>query len=382
MQVTNKIAVTGLGVVCAIANTINDFWNALQTENSSIKNWDDLKHADFKYIHACRVTDFECDPLHRGFHFSVAAIEQAITQANCKSTQKWGLFLGTTMGESAAFEAMAEKRQTLNPEEYTGFGICKRLVKKYPKIKIFQCFATACAAGNYALKAGIEALQKDEVSIAIVGGVDPFSRIAMTGFSRSRAMSASGICKPFDVHRDGMVLGEGAGFLVLEKVQNATQRNANILAVLEDCALSCDAYHPTAPKPDSSGIIDCFTQLLNKNNLNPTEIDWISAHGTGTKLSDQSEAQAIAKVFTTHKPYVSSIKPKIGHTLGAATAIEAIVSVLSIQHQTIPHTINYKDAEFDILIPKKPVLTKVNKVLNCGYAFGGLNSITLFSSWN
>lgn len=382
MYSINKIAVTGLGVVCSLGNTITDFWNALLNDSSGIKNWEDLKHADFKYIHASRVENIECDPLQRGFHFSVAAIEQAIKQAGCSNTEKWGLFLGTTMGESAAFEAIAEKKQMLIPEAYTGFGICKRLMKKYPAMHKFQCFATACAAGNYALKAGMDALQKGEISIAIVGGVDPFSKIAMTGFSRSRAMSPSGICKPFDVHRDGMILGEGAGFLVLEKVEKATSRKANILAVLDDGALSCDAYHPTAPKPDSSGIINCFQQLLKINNLKQSEIDWISAHGTGTKLSDQSEAQAIAKVFETHEPYVSSIKPKIGHTLGASTAIEAIVSVLSIQHQTIPHTLNYTNTEFDLRIPKKPVLTKVNKVLNCGYAFGGLNSITLFSSWN
>ena len=382
MLTTPKIAVTGLGIVCSIANNINDFWNALLNDSSGIKNWEDLEHLDFKYTHASRVENFECDVLQRGFNFSVAAIEQAIAQANCSSTEKWGLYLGTTMGESAAFEAIAENNKTLIPEEYTGFGICERLRKKYLKITKFQCFATACAAGNYALKAGMDALQNGEVSVALVGGVDPFSKIAMTGFSRSRAMSPSGICKPFDANRDGMILGEGAGFLVLEKADSATKRNANVLAILEDCALSCDAYHPTAPKPDSSGIISCFQHILKTNEMEHSEIDWISAHGTGTKLSDQSEAKAIAKVFHKHLPYVSSIKPKIGHTLGAATAIEAIVSVLSINHQTIPHTLNYKNQEFDILIPTKPVLTKVNKVLNCGYAFGGLNSITLFSSWN
>ncbi len=382
MRTNNTIAVTGLGVICSLANNINDFWNALLNDSSGIKNWEDLKNLDFKYTHASRVENFECDAFQRGFRFSVSAIEQAIEQADCSSIENWGLFLGTTMGESAAFEAIAEKNKTLMPEAYTGYGICKRLMKTYPKITKFKCFATACAAGNYALKAGLVALQNGEVSVAIVGGVDPFSKIAMTGFSRSRAMSPSGICKPFDANRDGMILGEGAGFLVLEKADNATERNANVLAILADCALSCDAYHPTAPKPDSSGIIDCFQHILRTNEIQHSEIDWISAHGTGTKLSDQSEAKAIAKVFHKHKPYVSSIKPKIGHTLGAATAIEAIVSVLSIKHQTIPHTLNYKNQEFDILIPTKPILTKVDKVLNCGYAFGGLNSITLFSSWN
>ncbi|MGB1309016.1 MAG: beta-ketoacyl synthase N-terminal-like domain-containing protein [Oceanihabitans sp.] len=331
MQITNKIAVTGLGVVCSLANTIDDFWNAILDNSCGIKQWNDLKDLDFKYAHASRVENLNCDPLHRGFYLAKSAINQAIAQAESKTLKNCGLFLGTTIGESAAFESIASGNTKLKSEDFTGLGITKRLQKEFPNISTSTCFATACAAGNYALKAGMEALQNKTVSIAIVGGVDPFSKIAMTGFSRNRAMSPSGICKPFDVERDGMVLGEGSGFLILEKVENAVSRKANILAILADCTLSCDAYHPTAPKPDASGIIDCFQHILKSNALTPDAIDWISAHGTGTKLSDASEAKAIHKVFSNKKPYVSSIKSKIGHTLGAATAIEAIVSVLSLQ---------------------------------------------------
>ena len=382
MLVTNQVAITGLGVVCSLADNVDDLWQALLDDSCGVKNWNDLKALDFKYSHAARVEHFDCDPLLRGFSFSVSAINQAIYQANCNLDNNWGLFLGTTMGESAAFEAMANRSQLINPKLYTGNGICKRLLKHFPQVNNFECFATACAAGNYALKSGMDALQNRDVSVAIVGGVDPFSKIAMTGFSRNRAMSPSGICKPFDSNRDGMILGEGAGFLVLERLDNAIDRSAKILAILDDCVLSCDAYHPTAPKPDSSGIIDCFNNVLNSNHIKKQDIDWISAHGTGTKLSDKSEAQAIARVFDNHKPYISSIKPKIGHTLGAASAIEAIVSVLSINQQVIPPTLHYKNPEFDILVPKQPIKTNVSRVLNCAYAFGGLNSITSFSSWN
>ena len=380
MLETNKIAVTGLGVVCAIAQDTNTLWQKLLDNSCAVKNWDDLKALDFKYAHAARVEHFDCDPLQRGFAFSEKAIEQAIEQANNKTDRDWGLFLGTTMGESAAFEQMAENKR-LDPRDYTGYGICKRLKERFSQIDHFECFATACAAGNYALKSGMDALFHNKVNVAIVGGVDPFSKIAMTGFSRNRAMSPSGICKPFDSERDGMILGEGAGFLILERLETARDRGAKVLALLEDCVLSCDAYHPTAPKPDASGIIDCFNNLLERNKIAKIDVDWISAHGTGTKLSDRSEAQAISKVFS-KTPYVSSIKPKIGHTLGAASAIEAIVSVLSIEHQTVPPTLHYKTPEFDILVPKRPIHTTVHRVLNCAYAFGGLNSITSFSSWH
>ena len=378
---TDGIAITGLGVVCSVARTIDEFWQALVSKQSGIREWDDLKDLDFKYSHAHRVADLNCDPLSRGYEMAKEAISHALEQARPEAKSNAGLFLGTTMGESAAFEALAEGNQNISQQDFNGDGICRRLRKQFPQVKLHRCYATACAAGNYTLKAAKDALQSKRVDLAIAGGVDPFSKIAMTGFSRARAMSPSGLCRPFSPDRDGMVLGEGAGFLILERMKDAQQRQANILATLDACALTCDAYHPTAPRPDSVGIINCFEQLLafGENKENP--IDWICAHGTGTKLSDISEARAIAQVFAGDAPLVSSIKAHIGHTLGAATAIEAIASILSIVHQQIPPTVNTKLSNLEVTIPTEVVSRPIKKVLNCGYAFGGLNSITQFSKW-
>lgn len=369
-----------MGVLCSIADDIANFWQAIISKKCGIREWEDLRSLDFKYTHAHRVSHIDCDPLCRGFELAKRAISQALEQAGPNSKSRIGLFLGTTMGESAAFEAIAEGNKNIAAQDYTGEGICLKLRKHFPQITMHRCFSTACAAGNYALKAAREALVYGDIDIAIAGGVDPFSKIAMTGFSRARAMSASGLCRPFSADRDGMVLGEGAGFMVLELLQE-DKAPSRVMATLDGCALTCDAFHATAPRPDASGIVRCFNQLSTLTGNDFSSIDWICSHGTGTKLSDISEARAIRKVFGEKEPWVSSIKAHIGHTLGAATAIEAIVCVLSILEGQIPPTVNTKSSDLEVEIPTRPVSLSVNRVLNCGYAFGGLNSITQFSKW-
>ena len=381
-QKTSKIVVTGMGVMCSLGQSVNQFWQAIKAKNSGIQFWEDLEALDFKYSHAGRIANFDCDPLNRGFYLSKHAIAEALDMSQFSTSLKAGLFLGTTMGESGAFEAIAEGDKNIDPKDYTGDAICRNLRISFPQLQIHRCYATACAAGNYAIIGAMNALKNKRIDAAIAGGVDPFSKIALTGFTRSRAMSPSGFCKPFSPQRDGMILGEGSGFLVLERLEDAKKRKATILAMVDGGALSCDAFHPTAPKPDSSGIIRCFNQLLKQTDTSIKTIDWICAHGTGTKLSDASEAQAIKKVFKNNAPIISSVKAHIGHTLGAATAIEAIVSVLSIKDQCIPPTANTLSTDFDIDVATQVIEKPINNVLNCGYAFGGLNSITQFSKWN
>ena len=380
MQSDNTIVVTGMGLMTSIGVNISEFWINLLQGKSGVSHWQDLQQQDFKYAHACRIKNVQCEPVHRAFTLAKDAISQAIQQADCGNEKRFGLYLGTTMGESAAFETVAEGDTSLDLHNYTGYAVTKRLSKDFPNVNEFQCFATACSAGNYAIQAGIHALQNKHIDIAIVGGVDPFSKIAMTGFSRSRAMSSSGICQPFSSHRDGMLLGEGAGFLILEPLMSAEERGAEILAITKGSTFSADAYHATAPRPDSTGIIDCFQQWSN-HQVDIGDTDWISAHGTGTQLSDQTEAAAIQTVFREHPPLVSSIKGHIGHSLGAASAIEAIVCVLSIIHQTIPQTLHSQSEEFEIPVVTTAMEYEVNQVLNCAYAFGGLNSISIFQRW-
>lgn len=382
MQKTNPIVVAGMGVASPVGMSLTDFWESVLSGQSAIQEWEDLQALNFKYSHACRIEDFHCDPFRRGYHLAKHAVTNAIEMVEFDRDSKIGLFVGTTMGESGAFEAFAEGELTDYPRDFTGDSICRKLKEDFPWIKQSQCFATGCAAGNYAIHGALIALTAGQVDVAIVGGVDPFSKIAMTGFSRSRAMSPSGICRPFSAERDGMILGEGAGFIVLQRSTDAMKNNNKIYAQVAGTALTCDAFHPTAPKPDASGIIHCLQQLFSLTNTEPNAIDWICSHGTGTKLSDASESTAIANVFDGKVPVVSSMKATMGHTLGAATALEAIVSVLSIHHQLIPPTANTKQSDFNVNIATKPLAMEVKEVINCGYAFGGLNSVSQFSRWN
>jgi len=231
----------------------------------------------------------------------------------------------------------------------------------------------ACAAGNYAISYGFDLIRKGEIEFAIVGGADALSRVAFQGFQRLYAMSP-GVCSPFDKNRQGMLLGEGAGILILESLERAKKRNATIYAKVLEYGLSCDAYNMTIP--NRIGIKKAMAKAVKNATISVDEIDYISAHGTGTTQNDKEESNAINEVFGGRKVAVSSIKSMLGHTLGAASALEALVCCLALKNDTIPPTINFKtpDPECNIdCVPNKARRIKLNKVLNNGFAFGGNN---------
>jgi 3-oxoacyl-[acyl-carrier-protein] synthase II len=200
---------------------------------------------------------------------------------------------------------------------------------------------TACAAGNYAIGYGFDFIKKGDLNYAIVGGSDAFSKLAFTGFQRIYAMSPD-ICSPFDKNRKGMMVGEGAGILLLESLESALQRNAQIYAEIAGYGLSCDAYHMTASKPE--GISKAILNALRYANTSKDEIDYINAHGTGTSGNDKNECAAIKRVFKdrVRSIPVSSIKSMLGHPMGAASAIEALTCCLTVKENIIPPTINFK----------------------------------------
>jgi len=237
-------------------------------------------------------------------------------------------------------------------------------------------FPTACAAGNYAIGYGFDILQNNEVDFILAGGSDAFFYVAYLGFQRLYAMSTDK-CQPFDKNRKGMMLGEGAGMLVLERLDSALKRKADIYAEILGLGLSCDAFHPTAPDPD--GVAKVMENALSRSGLTYKDVDFICAHGTGTPTNDKVEAQAIKSVFkerAKHIP-VNSIKSMLGHCMGAASAIEAAACCLTIKYGIIPPTINFEtpDPECDIdCVPNEARRQTVNVALNNGFAFGGNNS--------
>ncbi|MEK6739168.1 MAG: beta-ketoacyl-[acyl-carrier-protein] synthase family protein, partial [Planctomycetota bacterium] len=209
-------------------------------------------------------------------------------------------------------------------------------------------------------------------------GSDPFSKVAYTGFARLGAI-APDICQPFDKNRKGMMVGEGSGMLLLESLEHAMKRGAHIYAEITGYGLSCDAYHITIPHPDGEGVVSAMKKALKNANLKPEDVQYISAHGTGTPANDKAETISIKKVFGEKPAHlaISSIKSMMGHTMGAASAIEAITCALVVQNDIMPPTINYEtpDPECDLdYVPNVMRKQPVNIALNNAHAFGGNNS--------
>jgi len=383
-----SVVVSGVGVVSALGGDTASTWRAVLAGESAARAWEDLADEGFPLTVACRIDPAaELPPAHgRGAALARRAAAEALGQAGLVDdegrltddvdTSRVGVFVGTTMGESAEFETALD-RGAFALADATGPAFARAIAQAYDITGPLQTLGTACAAGNYAIGAAARALAAGRVDIAIAGGVEPFSRIAMLGFARMRAMAPHG-CAPFDVGRRGMTLGEGAAVLVLQRAEDVTPGRS--LAVVGALGLATDAHHPTAPRDDGRYLQQAMREGIRRTGIEPGDIGWVSAHGTGTPLSDAAEALSLRAVFGTALgtvPPVSSVKGALGHTMGAATAIEAVLAVQALRERMLPP--NAGMAEVDPALEVDVVTTareapELRWVLNCGFAFGGLNS--------
>jgi 3-oxoacyl-[acyl-carrier-protein] synthase II len=392
-----RIVVTGLGVVSSIGIGKDNFWDSLikgKSGISTITSFDTSQH--FSH-YGGEVKDFNPEDfidkkrvklMGRTSHLAISATKLALEDAGLGekdlSQYRVGVCIGTTMGEPQRLEEIDRVWIREGIEK-----VDKRLIFQYPTNTVSsniaiefefrahnRIFTTACSAGNYAIGYGYDLLRLGKADIVIAGGSDSFSYVAFTGFNQL-LLIAPQICQPFDKNRKGIIVGEGAGALILEALENALERSANIYAEILGYGLSCDAHHMTTPHED--GIVECIMDALRQTNLTPEDIDYINAHGTGTPHNDRAECSAIKRVFGKRykKIPISSIKSMLGHTMGASSAIEAIACCLTLKNNIIPPTINYQtpDPECDIdCVPNKARKQKVNIVLNNAFAFGGNNA--------
>ncbi|HRP30876.1 MAG TPA: beta-ketoacyl-[acyl-carrier-protein] synthase family protein [Agriterribacter sp.] len=372
-----RIVITGIGVVSPLGIGMDTLWINLLKGKTSLQQFNDLETAGYRNTSACRVTNFDAPPIHRGAWMALEATKQAITQAKLQLPKNTGVFLGSTLGESLAYEKAAEGAD-INPEEYNTFSLAQSIARTYQLNGPIQALSTACTAGNYAVGAALSSLGRGDIDVAIAGGTEPFSRIAMVGFTRSRAMATDG-CKPFDAHRTGMVLGEGAAIFILERLEDAIKRDVTPLATVFALGLSCDAYHPTSPHPDGRGLAQAIINTFQQANIRADDIDWVNIHGSGTRVSDAAEAMALKNIFKNKMPLLSGSKGAIGHALGAASAIELAICVKGISTQTVPPTPGHTvpDEEIGLDCTTHPVHKKINWVINNASAFGGLNASLL-----
>ena len=325
--------------------------------------------------------------LGRASQMAISASAMALEDANLPSKNlpkaRTGVMIGTTIGEKP-LEELVDTWVRGGLKEIDRQRILQASVNNISANTAIYfgaqgqnyVFSTACAAGNYAIGYGFDLIRDGGLDYVLAGGSDSFFYVAFVGFQRLYAM-ATEKCQPFDKNRKGMMLGEGSGMLLLERLDLALKRNADIYAEVLGYGLACDAFHATAPDPE--GIAKTMEKALKETNLTYKDIDYISAHGTGTPTNDKVECQAIKKVFKErYKDIpVSSIKSMLGHSMGAASAIEAIACCLTVKEDIIPPTINFQtpDPECDIdCVPNQARRKVVNVALNNGFAFGGNNA--------
>lgn len=378
---STRVVITGMGVVSPLGRSVNALWENLLAGASAVREWPDLAAGGYRCARACRIDSFTSEPLRRGRALGIAAAEQAIAGSGLSLPAGTGVYIGSTLGESEAFERAAEG-EAIDLADHMVPSFTEGLRARFQLTGPRESLATACAAGNYAVGAAMAALRNGEVECAIAGGIEPFSKLSMVGFSRSRAMAPE-TCRPFDAHRNGMMLGEGAAVFVLERAQDALRRGATPLAEVVSLGLACDAYHPTAPRPDGTGMRAAMQSALDAARIAPADVDWVNAHGSGTRASDAAEATALHALFGAALPPVSGSKGALGHALGASAAIELAICVQGLREGVVPPTAGHEEpeAEGGIACTREPLSRRMRWVMNNAFAFGGLNSALLLRSW-
>lgn len=395
-----KVVITGIGVISCNAIGAARFAEALRNGESGIRRQVSRLNEGFNAYYLGAVQGFEPEgwiwnqnpgQLGKAAKFTVAAARMALEDAGMSpelvQSLRGGVCIGTTDGEAIGMEERI--RQSLE-QDLESMDVSPACIRNMPPHAISAAVArefglrgevmtltTACAAGNYAAGYGYDLLRGGEADFMLCGGVDILTRRIVAGFSRLGSV-APFVCQPFDMERKGLIPSEGACVLVLETVDSALRRGARIYAEVLGYGVSCDASHITAP--DAGGIVRAMRMAHEMAGVRPEQIDYISAHGTGTSLNDTTEVKALREVFGDHLPPVSSIKSMIGHSFGAAGALGLAACALAITHGFIPPTINHlvPDPELDIdCVPNIARDCEVNVVQNNAFAFGGNNAIVI-----
>ena len=385
--------VTGLGLVTPIGTGKNAFWRALLAGENGLRPIISFDTAQFRTHRGGEVQNFDpslyctrvrATRIGRGAQMAVAASRLALEDAGLNLQQydpaRIAVTLGTTMGESQVAErfdteSASAKSGAKYGLRYPSESISAAVAREFELRGPINMMATACAAGNYAIGHGADLLETGQADIVLAGGADPFSRVAFIGFNSMHAVTPD-FCQPFDRLRKGMAVSEGAAVLVLEKFAAARRRGATIYARVAGCGIANDAHHMTAPHPQGRGAVRCMRNALMAAGISPEHVDYISAHGTGTQANDKIETMAIKTALgaAAYGIPVSSIKSMMGHTMGAASAIEAAACALALRHGVLPPTINYheKDPECDLdYVPNCARERQTRTVLSNSFAFGG-----------
>ncbi len=408
-----RVVVTGMGLITGIGMDLETFWSSLMQGRSGVGPITMFDTSEFTTRIAAEVRDFdptaymerkEAKRMDRFVQFAVAATRSALQDASFVVPQdcpdRTGVLIGSGIGGITTMEEQFDVLATKGPKWISPFFI-PMLISDMGSGQVSILFGakgpnstvvTACATGTHAIGDAYHIIRRGDADVMIAGGAEaPISRLGLGGFCSSRALSTRNdeperASRPFDKDRDGFVMGEGAGILLLESLDHALARGARIRAEIVGYGLTGDAYHMTAPAPGGEGAARAMAMALRTAWVEPTAVDYINAHGTSTEPNDRLETAAIKATFGDHawQVAISSTKSMTGHLLGAAGAVEAIATVLAMERSMVPATINYEtsDPECDLnYTPNQPVSRSITYGLSNSFGFGGHNASLLLKRW-
>ena len=396
-----RVFVTGAGVISSVGFGREPFWDALCAGRSGASTVELFDTSSFDRNVACEVKDFrprdfltaaEVRRSGRCSQMAMAAARLAVQDAGLGKElrgPRTAVVMGTTMGEANTLGRLEEAwihngESSVNRSKLATYGTTLlpiHIARAHGARGIVQSMPAACAAGNYAIGFASDLLRSGRADIAICGAAEVIEKLQFAGFVRLGAV-AKERCQPFDQGRTGLLVGEGAGILVLESEASVIRRGAAPIAEVGGYGLACDAHHITRPHPEGSGSVAAMSMAIRSSGLTPREVDFVNAHGTGTAANDKVETRVMHDVFGRRQPVLTSVKSMLGHCMGAASAIEAVSCVLTLRDGVIPPTIHYEtpDPECEVnLAANTAVKRPVGVVLNNSLAFGGYDAVVAFA---
>ncbi len=404
-----RVVVTGLGAVSPLGIGVERTWDGIINGRSGVGPITGFDVSAYSVRIAACVDDWDPSPwldskearrLARFQQFAVAAADMAMADSGLEVSEaeadRFGVIVGSGIGGLSTMEEQKEILDTKGPGRVSPFLVPMMIVDlaaghisiRHNARGINYATVSACATGSHAIGEAGEAIKRGDADVIIAGGFDcGVTPLGLAGFASARSLSTRNdepqrASRPFDMDRDGFVMGEGGGILVLEEYGHARARGARIYAELTGYGASADAYHVTAPAPDGNGARRAMQQALARGRVDGSLVGYVNAHGTSTDLGDVAESQAIKEVFGASVPPVSSTKSMTGHLLGGAGALEAVFSVLALHQGILPPTINYEtpDPRCDLdYVPNEAREVKPQAVMSNSFGFGGHNASLLFS---
>jgi 3-oxoacyl-[acyl-carrier-protein] synthase II len=408
-----RVVISGLGAVTSLGLGADKLWDSVKSGRSGISAIERINVSDLPTKIGAEIKDFEPTDFiekkevkrtDRYAQYAMAAAQMAVESSGLDiqkiNRERLGVIIGSGIG---GIETMENQHQVLlekGPDRISPFFVPMMIANiassviaiKYGAKGYNECIVTACASSANSIGEAFKIIQRNDADIMITGGAEaPITRLALSGFCANKTLSKNedpkSASRPFDLHRNGFVIGEGAGVLILEELEHALNRNATIIAEVVGYGCTNDAYHITAIAEGGEGGARCMKLALEDAKIDPHDIGYINAHGTSTLMNDKNETLAIKTVFKeyAYKLAISSTKSMTGHLVGASGAIEAIITALSLKEGFLPPTVNYEtpDPECDLnYVPNKGVSANIKYALSNSFGFGGHNATLIFKAHN